>query len=277
MVAAVGSYLDARNRGGEWLVRIDDLDPPRSVPGAAEAILRTLERHGLQWDGPVAWQGGRAPVYREAVARLQALGIVFACACSRRDIEDAPAGIDGPVYPGTCRSGLPAGRAMRSLRLRTDDAGIAFADALQGVVRQRLASDVGDFVLWRSEGIAAYHLACVVDDAEAGITDVVRGADLMASTPRQICLQRLLGLPTPGYLHLPVAINAAGEKLSKQTLAPPVDTARPQEVLVQVLRFLRQQPPRGLETAELGDVWAWAVPNWRRDRLPAARTLPLPA
>lgn len=275
MVAAVGSYLDARSHGGEWLLRIDDLDAPRVVPGAVDAILRSLEAFGLHWDGPVACQGGRAPAYAEAVARLQARGLVFACACSRKEIEGATPGIDGPVYPGTCREGL-RGRAMRSLRLRVDETPVEFTDVLQGKVRQSLAADVGDFVLWRSDGTYAYHLACVLDDAQAGITHVVRGADLLASTPRQIYLQRLLDLPTPEYLHLPVAINAAGEKLSKQTLAPAADASRPQEVLVKILRFLGQRPPAGLETAGPADVLDWAVRNWRRDRLPATRSLPAP-
>jgi glutamyl-Q tRNA(Asp) synthetase len=278
MVAAVGSYLDARRNGGAWLVRIDDLDLPRVVPGSAQAILACLERFGMHWDGEVVYQSMRTEAYRAAVEALRQRGYVFRCGCSRKDIEDAAmAGLEGALYPGTCRNGLPAGRAVRSLRVRTDNQAIEFTDCLQGPVRQQLAAEVGDFVLWRTDGIHAYHLACVVDDAHARITHVVRGADLIASTPRQIYLQRLLGLPTPEYLHLPIAVNATGEKLSKQTLAPRVDESRPSEVLQQVLRFLGHAPPAAMAGAGLEETWAWAVANWQRASLPASKVLPLPA
>lgn len=277
MVAAVGSYLDARNRGGTWLLRIDDLDQPRIVPGSAESILRCLEIFGMEWDGPVVYQSTRVDAYRGALDALRKRGFVFACGCSRKDIEEAAmAGIDGPLYPGTCRNGLPAERTLRSLRVRTDNRAIEFEDGLQGRVTQQLAAEIGDFVLWRTDGIYAYHLACVADDADAGITHVVRGADLIASTPRQIYLQRLLGWPTPAYLHLPVALNAAGEKLSKQTQAPGVDESRPQAVLAQVLRFLGQDLPKDAASGTIGELWQWAILNWRPQRLPARKALPLP-
>ena len=268
MVAAVGSYLDAKSRGGEWLLRIDDLDPPRVAPGATDAILRCLESFALHWDGPVAYQGARTEFYQRALERLQANGHVFACACSRREVDESGvAGIDGPIYPGTCRNGIPGNRAARTLRVRVGNTRIEFVDALQGLVRQDLGSEIGDFVLRRADGVHAYHLACAVDDAAQGITDVVRGADLIDSTPRQIYLQTLLGLPTPAYLHLPVATRPGGEKLSKQTLAPAIDPGEAPRILRQVLEFLGHPPP-----SEAGDrprqLLDWGITEWRQARLP---------
>ena len=273
MVAAVGSFLDARSRGGQWLVRIDDLDPPRAVPGAADEILRCLDAFGMHWNGPVVYQGIRGDAYHAALHWLSRSGLTYPCACSRREIADAGiAGVEGVAYPGTCRNGLAAGREARALRVRTDSAEIGFDDALQGHVRQALQAEIGDFVVYRADRVFAYHLACAVDDAEQGITDVVRGTDLIASTPRQIHLQRLLGLPTPGYLHLPVAVNAAGEKLSKQTRAHAVNCSDPAATLARVLRFLGHQPPGRMDLAAL---WQWGVENWRRERLPRARAIAL--
>ena len=276
MVAAVGSFLDARVKGGQWLVRIDDLDPPRAVPGAADEILRCLDAFGMHWDGPVVYQSARNDAYHAALHRLAQSGHTYPCACSRREIADAGvAGAEGAAYPGTCRKGLAAGREARALRARTDGAVIGFDDGLQGPVRQDLQTEMGDFVIYRADHVFAYHLACAVDDAFQGITDVVRGADLIASTPRQIHLQRLLGLPTPGYLHLPVAVNAAGEKLSKQTRAPAVDYLNPAAPLARVLRFLGHQPPVAVAGMDVATLWEWAVSNWQRERLPRARTIAL--
>lgn len=270
MVAAVGSYLDAKSRGGDWLLRIDDLDPPRVMPGATDAILRCLENFGLNWDDAVVYQSARNEAYRDALERLRTQNLIYPCGCSRTDIEQAAmaAGIEGPVYPGTCRNGLPPGRELRSLRVLTNNTAVEFEDQLQGPVRQQLAAEIGDFVLWRTDGVFSYHLACAVDDAAAGVTHVVRGADLIASTPRQIHLQRLLGLPAPEYLHLPIAVDAQGEKLSKQTLAAPVDSGNPSATLAQVLQFLGHPPPRELAHAGLDALWSWAVGNWRREQLP---------
>jgi glutamyl-Q tRNA(Asp) synthetase len=268
MVAAVGSYLDAKSRGGEWLLRIDDLDAPRVAPGAKDAILRCLEGFGLRWDGAVLYQSRRGDAYRAAMERLRAQGLVYECACSRREIEQAGLpGIDGPVYPGTCGAGLRPGRQMRSLRVRVGRALIEFDDALQGRVHQGLGAEVGDFVLWRTDGTYAYHLACAVDDAAQGITEVVRGADLIDSTPRQVFLQQQLGLPTPAYLHLPVATNAGGEKLSKQTLAPAVDPEDAATVLGRVLDFLGHAPPPPMRR-DAGEMLAWGIVHWDRARLP---------
>ena len=275
LVAAVGSYLEAKCHDGLWLVRMEDLDTVREQPGAADAILRTLEACGLRWDGEVMRQSRRGDVYRHALAQLEARGMVYACGCSRREIADSSLNADGAlIYPGTCRNGLAPGKAPRAKRLRVDAAAIEFEDALQGPIRQDLATEVGDFVLLRADGIYAYQLAVVVDDAEQKITDVVRGADLLDSTPRQIYLQRLLALPTPRYLHLPAAVNAAGEKLSKQTRAAPVDESNPVPALSQALEFLGQAPPAQLQRAPLAEVWDWARANWNAARIPRRRSLP---
>ncbi|HKU71690.1 MAG TPA: tRNA glutamyl-Q(34) synthetase GluQRS [Burkholderiales bacterium] len=277
IVAAVGSFLEARTRGGEWLVRMEDLDPPRVVAGAADDILRVLEACGMQWDGTIVRQSMRGDAYHAALHRLREKGLVYPCACSRRDIADsAAAGIEGPVYPGTCRAGLAPGRAARALRADTRGANVLFDDALQGRIEHDVEKDFGDFVLYRADDVYAYQLAVVVDDAEQGITDVVRGADLLASTPRQIYLQQRLGLPQPRYAHLPVAVNAAGEKLSKQTFAAPVDAAKPQPTLVSALEFLGQQPPRELARSTVNDLWDWATKNWKLEQVPRAAALPAP-
>jgi glutamyl-Q tRNA(Asp) synthetase len=277
LVAAVGSFLEARTRGGEWLVRMEDLDPPRVEAGAADAILRTLEACGMDWDGPVSYQSARNDAYHSVLHRLRELHRVYPCACSRREIADsAIAGTEGPVYPGTCRGGIAAGRSARALRLDTRGAAVAFEDALQGHIACQLEQESGDFVLYRADGVYAYQLAVVVDDAEQGITDVVRGADLLASTSRQIYIQQLLGLPQPRYAHLPVAVDARGEKLSKQTLALPLDAAQPLPALMAALSFLGQQPPRGLARATVRKLWAWAIENWKLDRVPRIATAPAP-
>jgi glutamyl-Q tRNA(Asp) synthetase len=272
LIAAAGSYLEARTRGGEWLVRIEDLDPPRVMPGAVDDILRALEACGMHWDGGIVHQSARQDAYHAALHELKQRGHVYPCACSRREIADsAMGGIEGPVYPGTCRSGLPPGKTARALRLDTRGVTVEFADALQGAIAQHLETGSGDFVLYRADGVFAYQLAVVVDDAEQGITDIVRGADLLDSTPRQIFVQRLLGLPRMRYLHLPVAVNERGEKLSKQTQAEPIDVDHPVPALVAALRFLGQDPPLALAGASPGELWQWALANWRVERLPRAR------
>jgi glutamyl-Q tRNA(Asp) synthetase len=229
LVAAVASYLDARRHGGAWLVRIEDVDEPRCVPGADSDILRTLERFGLEWDEPVIYQSARTDAYGEALDTLRRHGFVYPCGCSRKDA--------GPVYAGTCRRRAPQGTPV-AWRLVTDDAPICFNDRLTGTYCQNLAAEVGDFVVRRADGLFAYQLAVVVDDAAQGITDVVRGSDLLDSTPRQIWLQRLLGYPEPRYMHFPVVTNEAGEKLSKQTFAPPLRTEETCSDLARALRFL---------------------------------------
>ena len=278
LVAALGSYADARNCGGEWLLRIEDLDPPREIPGAADDILCVLEAFGFEWDGVPAYQSERVELYQNALARLAAAGKTYACACSRREIADSSvAGIDGSqVYPGTCRRGLAPGRTPRATRVRVDAQAVEVDDAVQGCVRQTLERDVGDFVLRRADGCFAYQLAVVVDDAAQGITAVVRGADLLDSTPRQIFLQRLLGFSTPAYLHLPIATNAAGEKLSKQTLAKALDRAQAGATLTRALDFLGQHTPADLAGASAREVLSFAIAHWNRDRIPRLRAIPAP-
>jgi glutamyl-Q tRNA(Asp) synthetase len=274
LVTAVGSYLEARSRSGRWLLRIEDPDPPRVVPGAADAIMQTLDACGLHWDGSVIRQSARRDVYHAALHMLRQRGALYPCACSRREIADSAAyGIDGAVYPGTCRAGLPAGRAARALRVRTGSKPLTFGDAVQGSVSQRIGTDIGDFVVYRCDGVFAYQLATAVDDGELGITDVVRGADLLDSTPRQIHLQQLLGLPTPRYAHLPVAVDARGEKLAKQTQAVPIDRAAPVTALVAALEFLGQSPPPELARASVTQCWQWATQHWRLEHVPRTRTV----
>jgi glutamyl-Q tRNA(Asp) synthetase len=275
LVAAAGSFLEARTNGGEWLLRMEDVDTPRCSRTAADEILHTLEACGLAWDGEVVWQSRRSDLYAAALERLKAAGRVFACACTRRELADSAIAPDGAaIYPGTCRQGLAAGRPARAWRLRVGNACVSFDDAIQGRIVSDLAFDAGDFILLRADGLFAYQLAVVVDDAAAGITHVVRGADLLASTARQIFLQECLGLPTPCYVHLPVAVNAAGEKLSKQTRAAAVDASQPGPALFAALEFLGQRPPLELSGAGATELWGWAMSHWRLDRVPRGPVCP---
>src|SRR2546421_43861 len=263
LIAAVASWLDARAAGGRWLVRIEDLDRPRCMPGAADAMLRTLDRLGLHWDGEVLCQSRRLEHYRAALDKLARQ--TYWCGCTRREIADSSLGLasDGAhIYPGTCRHGTARKRA---LRVRTTAEPISFVDRVQGRCQQVLEQDIGDFVLYRADGLFAYQLAVVVDDAAQGITDVVRGADLLDSTPRQIYLQRLLGLATPRYLHVPVLVNARGEKLSKQTGATAL--AFHERAIRKALRFLGQR-----ETDRLDE----AVRNWDPRLIPRQRAAAAP-
>ena len=252
LVAATASFLDARAVGGEWIVRIEDVDETRSVPGAPEAILRQLEAFGFEWDGEVAWQSRRKPLYEAALDRLRALGLVYRCRCSRREVADsALTGIEGSIYPGIC-SGLGVDAATPGAdRMRVGEGAIEFTDRVQGGIAQDVARAIGDFVLKRRDGLHAYQLAVVVDDAGQRITDVVRGADLLQSTPRQVLLARALGFPTPGYLHFPVATNARGEKLSKQTLAVAADEKSAAALLRSALGFLGQDAADSRDPREI--------------------------
>jgi len=278
LVAAVGSYLDARHHGGEWLVRIEDLDPPRVIPGAADDILRTLEALGLNWDEPVVCQSRRSRHYAAALRDLEARKLIYPCACSRKEIADSTVGtVSGNVYPGTCRRGLPPGRSARALRVRVDAAEIQVTDRLQDRLYCRLETDTGDFVVRRADRLIAYQLAVVVDDAAQAVTHVVRGADLYDSTARQIHLQRLLGYPAPAYLHLPVAVNDSGEKLSKQTRASGIAPETAHKALIDALEFLRQPLPDSPAEASRDELLAWAIAHWDVNRIPACRQLPAPA
>lgn len=269
LVAALGSFLEARHRGGEWLVRIEDVDVPRVVPGAADAILRALERCGLFWDGPVLYQSRRTERYQAALERLLHAGRAYPCTCSRRELVACPRARDGsPIYPGHCRGGVRHPDRPCAIRLHTTDVMLAFQDAVQGDYRQRLETEVGDFVIRRADGLFAYQLAVVVDDADQAITHVVRGSDLLDSTPRQMYLQSLLEWPTPRYGHLPVATDARGDKLSKQTHAPPLDKRNPNPAIWAALRFLGQEPPPALADAPVAEIVSWALAHWRLERVP---------
>lgn len=274
LVAALGSYLDARAHGGEWLLRIEDVDQPRTVPVAADGILRTLEGFGFEWDGEVIIQSRRFDLYHAALVRLQLDGFVYPCACSRSEIAAATTqrSVDGGLlYPGTCRCGLADSAAARSWRLRVPDREFSFLDRVQGQARQNLQREVGDFILLRADGQYAYQLAVVIDDAAQGVSAVVRGADLLDSTVRQIWLQQRLGLQTPSYAHLPVVVNAAGEKLSKQTQAAPVFPANGSTVLACALEFLGHPVPAEMQGAPMADFWRWAISAWSIARVPAVR------
>jgi glutamyl-Q tRNA(Asp) synthetase len=265
LVAAMASYLDARAHQGEWLVRIEDIDEARTVDGAAEEILQCLAAFGMQWDGEVVWQSARKALYQAAFEKLGTQ--VYPCGCTRREIADSRIGIasDGAaVYPGTCRNGLAPGKIARAFRVRVPDDGsecISFKDRWVGTVTQHLATEVGDFVLKRADGYWAYQLAVVVDDTDQGVTHVVRGADLLDSTPRQIYLQRLLGLPTPRYLHVPVVNNPYGEKLSKQTGARALDLTRPLDELLAAASFLELPVT---PTSSLDEFWRQAIDAWAK-------------
>lgn len=248
---------------------MEDLDRPRCSAAAATAIERSLAAYGFEHDGEIVWQSRRDTRYEEVLEALRQQGRIFSCACSRRELADSQLAPDGAsIYPGTCRHGLPPGRVGRAWRLRVAHSNIDFMDAIQGISRTDLESEVGDFVVRRADGLFAYQLAVVVDDADAGVTDIVRGADLFASTPRQIYLQRLLDLPTPRYAHVPVATNRLGEKLSKQTLATPLDDAHPVPALHAVLCFLGQAPPDELKHAPLAELWHWARIHWQLPHVP---------
>lgn len=278
LVAALASWLSARHAGGHWLLRMEDIDPPREVPGAADSILSSLERLGLTWDGSVLYQRTRRDAYQAALEQLQADGHVFACGCNRKQIAAAGLrGPEGPVYPGTCRNGLPPGRSMRMLRVRVTDRDICFDDRCQGRQCQNLARDTGDFVVLRFDGIHAYQLAVVVDDAWQGITEVVRGCDLLLSTGRQIWLQELLGLPRPGYLHIPLAVRHDGPKLSKCAGDAPLDQWPPGELLAHALRFLGQPVPDEYAPDATMPLLDFALSRWNPERIPSRRRLPAPA
>lgn len=273
LLTAVASYADARAHGGRWLVRMEDLDPPREMPGAADHILNTLEQFGFEWDGEVAYQSRRHTLYRDALDDLVARGLAYPCTCSRKDWHAAAhLGADGFVYDGTCaRKKQPALSPLAdhaAWRIRVPDETVAFHDRIVGAYGQNLAQDIGDFVLLRADGFWAYQLAVVVDDGEQGITHIVRGQDLLVSTPRQIYLQSSLHLPTPHYAHLPLLTNRHGQKWSKQTRAEPLDMHRREALLRQVLHYLGLPDAPAVDKPR--DLLAWAAQHWQISRVPPA-------
>lgn len=265
LVAAVASFADARAHAGRWLLRIDDIDHTRCVAEAVDSICETLHAFGFYWDAPIYRQSDQLAAYDAALTILRDHGHSYPCACSRRAIAAvARHGCEGPIYPGTCRQGLAPGAQGRSQRLRTPAEPISFVDAIQGQQTQCIADEIGDFVIRRADGVIAYQLAVVIDDAAQNITHVVRGADLLLSTPRQIYLQRLLGLPTPSYAHIPVVRNEEGNKLSKSTAAPAIDPHNPLPTLQAAWHWLGQ-PPLSTTPSSVTDFWSQAIPAWSRE------------
>ncbi|CAI8965447.1 tRNA glutamyl-Q(34) synthetase GluQRS [Methylocaldum szegediense] len=277
LYTALASFLQAKSQQGEWLLRIDDVDPFRTATDSSDRILRTLEAFGLHWDGPILYQSEQFEVYRAALERLDAQGLLYACTCSRKDLAAlSDANAHTSIYPGFCRSKKNQPRPdHHALRILVKDTPITFEDALQGVQTQNLAKDVGDFVVFRRDRVYAYHLATVLDDSAQGITEVVRGVDLLDSTPRQVYLQQLLDLPTPAYAHVPILVNRSGLKLSKQTYADPVDVKNASSTLVDLLTLMNQDPPADLRSAHTSEILDWAIHNWDLSRLSAVRTIPL--
>lgn len=268
LVTAVASYCEAKSNKGRWLVRMEDLDKPREMAGAADNILQTLVAFGFQWDDYVIYQSQRTHAYQLAFEQLQNLGLIYPCNCSRKEIADsATHGIEGLVYPGTCRHGIREARTQQAWRIKTTDKLISFNDTIQGDQSQQLNRDIGDFVLKRADGLFAYQLAVVVDDASQNITHIVRGADLLNSTPRQIYLQQLLGFKQLSYAHIPLAVNTNGEKLSKQNLAQPIDKANAPQQIFDALVFLGQNPPPSISQRPLIQIWDWAISNWQLSKV----------
>lgn len=269
LVAAMGSYLQARRAGGEWLVRIEDLDPPRTIPGSADDILRTLDALGFEWTGPVLYQSSRSEAYEHALQSLIGRDLAYPCSCSRSELQAlarvavTPSTADDELrYPGRCRHRPLRAAGPFAWRFRVADHTLCFTDSLQGECCCNLWQSLGDFVIRRRDGWFAYQLAVVVDDAAQGITEVVRGADLLMNTPRQMVLQQALQLATPGYLHLPLATDAAGHKLGKSTAAPAIDTQSAGHTLWHALQFLQQQPSAALRDASPSQIWQWAIEHW---------------
>ena len=263
IIAALGSYLQARSQQGSWLVRIEDLDHPLVKPEAADSILRDLDRLGLHWDESPVYQSQRIDRYEAVLAALETAGHTFPCGGSRTERKG--------IYHDTSRGGLQAGRQPRSIRFRTPDGELRFNDGLYGTQTAELRRDVGDFVVRRADGIVAYQLAVVVDDADAGITEIVRGVDLIDTTMAQILLQQQLQLPTPDYLHLPLAVDANQRKISKQHHAPAIADQPAGEVLWQALAFLGQSPADELRQAGAGELLTWAITHWDPNRIPRAK------
>lgn len=269
LVAALGSYLDARSHSGCWLLRIDDLDTPRVRPGIADEQIRTLARFGFHWDGSPVWQSSNTQKYQLALKQIAAH--VYPCRCSRKQVAEAGIqGSEGFIYPGHCRDRRLEERASRDcLRVRVGAEKPQFEDILCGIQSQDIANEVGDFVLQRADGIFSYHLAVVLDDADQGVTRVVRGADLLESTPRQVLLHQLLGLEYPQYMHLPLALDSQGRKLSKQDDALPVDPENPLPALLEAYRFLGQEFPGSQSVTSIDSFWRLAVKNWNPLRIPS--------
>lgn len=269
LLAALASYLQAHSKQGEWLVRIEDLDTCRTISGAADSILKTLENFHLHWHGPVMWQSHRLDAYHTALEKLKQAQWTYPCICTRKLLEGEH------IYPGTCRNSVDSTVLPHALRVKTNDKHITWMDGIQGSCNSQLAEDCGDFIVQRRDGLIAYQLAVVVDDAEQGVSEVVRGTDLLDSTPRQIHLQQLLGLSTPNYCHIPIIVDKRGQKLSKQSLAEPVDTLNTSQTLYQLLDLLNHCPPKELKGASASQLLDWAILHWQPEKLHQILTLSL--
>ena len=268
LFTALASFLEARSRGGEWWVRIDDIDPQRTQAGVADRILFSLESLGLTWDGTVLYQSQRTDRYRAGLESLKTRGLIYACDCSRRELSEETTGLANGIYPGFCRhKPLPPEGQNHALRVQVGETLVSFEDRVRGPVTQDLAREVGDFIVYRRDAAFAYHLATVMDDADQGITEVLRGQDLLDSTPRQIYLQQRLNLPTPTYAHIPILLNPDGQKLSKRTLAPEAETRHPGPLLGYLLALLQHPLPPDLVSAPVTDILAWAREQWDLTRL----------
>lgn len=275
LVAAVASYCEAKLHHGKWLLRMEDLDKPREVKGAATTILNQLEAFGFEWDGAIIYQSQRNAIYAAALDALKEKQLVYPCTCTRKEIADSSnvSGIEGAIYPKTCLLHAIKKNAPCAWRIKTPEIAIAFDDAIQGNISQCLQRDIGDFILKRADGFFAYQLAVVVDDAEQGVSHIVRGADLLDSTPRQIFLQQMLNYTKQRYAHVPLACNASGEKLSKQTLAAPLATHYATVNLYSALEFLGQNPPANLQFETTAILWEWALQHWQLSNVPAIKSL----
>lgn len=275
LIAALASFCEAHQQQGKWLVRMEDLDKPREVKGAADIILRQLEAFGFTWHGPVVYQSQRHEYYAAALEFLSKHAHIYPCTCTRKEIADASTqiGIEGVIYPGTCLQHPIKPNKSVAWRIHTPEQTICFNDEIQGKVCQTLSEQIGDFILKRADNLFAYQLAVVVDDAAQGITHIVRGADLLDSTPRQIFLQQQLGYKQPAYAHVPVACNTHGEKLSKQTLAKALDAQDAPLQLWQALAFLGQRPPQFLQFENLQTIWQWIHANWKLSHIPKQKSI----
>ncbi|MFW2374632.1 MAG: tRNA glutamyl-Q(34) synthetase GluQRS [Gammaproteobacteria bacterium] len=275
LIAALASYLEALSQQGEWLVRMEDVDVLRNVRHADSDILKTLEAYGFEWQDEVIYQTRRTQAYQEALHQLTAKDLIYRCICSRRQLrQQAEHGPLGIIYPGTCQNSDHPEHHEHAVRLRTRNQHIEFVDAIMGSYGHNPHTSLGDFIVRRRDGLFAYQLAVVVDDAWQGITHIVRGFDLLESTPRQIYLQQCLDYPACQYAHLPLAVNAQGDKLSKQTHAAAIDIKNPVATLLKVMKFLHQQPPEELAQASLHEFWQWAKGHWTLSRVPSRAKIP---
>ena len=266
VVAAVASYMQAKSQHGKWLVRMDDIDTPRNQAGADAAILKSLKTLGLHWDDDVLFQSHRQAVYNEIFKRLSEKNLIYQCICSRKQLQ-------GLAYPGTCRNRRHRSEQQYALRILTNQIPICINDKIQGHFQQDLETEIGDFIVHRADGLVAYHIATVVDDTFQGITEIVRGADLLDSTPRQIYLQKLLNYTTPAYAHLPIAVDKQGFKLSKQYHAKPINDMDPVKTLILSLKFLGQDPEKSLAQESVEEIIQWGIKHWSLERIPRLNTI----